>query len=695
MAGIAVLEPQYDCATGNPLLQAWTTPFGIVPFDALRPEHFREAFDAALAQHDSEVDAIAYNQDPPTFDNTVAALEGSGQLLARISGVFWNLTAAHTNDALQTIEREVSPRLAKHYADIYLHPELFLRVDTLDQKKNELRPDEEKARVLHLMHKNFLRAGARLNASTRTRLSQIAEQLAALGTRFSQNVLKDESHFELILNSGADLDGLPEWFCEAAARTAHDRGKDGQYVVTLLRSSVEPFLQFSARRDLREQAFRAWMSRGEHPGETDNRQIVKEIMQLRAEIATHHGFKNYAEYRLDDTMAKSPGAVQSLLAAVWQPALRMVAIERAQIEAEARARGDHYEIAAHDWRYYATKAKQRLHNLNEADIKPYLQLDHIIAAAFYTAHQLFGLDFIERHDVPVYHPDVRVWEVKGRDGRHVALFLGDYFARPEKHSGAWMSAYRTQQKLLGEIRPIVVNVLNLSKGPEGKPALLNLDDARTIFHEFGHALHGMLSDVTFPLIAGTNVVRDFVEFPSQLFEHWMVQADILRRFARHAETGEPMSPELLRRFIGARNFGQGFATVEYAASAYVDLELHMAEWDPSIDPIDFENAVLARITMPHDIAMRHRTPHFAHIFSGDSYSAGYYSYLWSEVLDADGFAAFEENDNIFDSDISKRLHDYVYAAGSRFDPQDAYVAFRGRAPRIEPLLIQRGLNEAQ
>jgi peptidyl-dipeptidase Dcp len=463
--------------------------------------------------------------------------------------------------------------------------------------------------------------------------------------------------------------------------------------VTLLRPSVEPFLQFSARRDLREKAFRAWTQRGEHAGPTDNRQIIKETIQLRAEIAALMGYKNFAEYKLDDTMAKIPSAVRALLSAVWEPALRKTAQERAQIEHEAHHSGDNYKIEAHDWRYFATKAKQRLHHLDEAEIKPYLPLEQMIEAAFYTAHRLFGVSFNERHDVPGYHPDVRVWEVTDRDGHHLALFLGDYFARPSKHSGAWMSAYRTQHKLAGEVRPIIVNVLNLSKGAEGKPALLNLDDARTIFHEFGHALHGMLSNVNYPLLAGTNVVRDFVEFPSQVFEHWLLRPEILRRFARHSETGQPMPPELLQRFVAARNFGQGFATLEYAASAYVDLELHAAEHSTPCDPIAFEQAVLADIGMPDDIGMRHRTPHFSHIFSGDSYSAGYYSYLWSEVLDADGFLAFEESGDIFDPVLSHRLLEHVYAAGSLRDPQQAYVAFRGREPTIRALLLNRGFIE--
>jgi peptidyl-dipeptidase Dcp len=674
---------------GNPLLQPWTTPFGIAPFGEISPPHFREAFVLAIADHQREIDSIANDPSPPNFENTIVALERSGQMLTRVTAVFWNLAGANTSDALQEIEREFSPVLAKHFNDIQLNPGLFTRIDALHRRSGELRLDPEGLRVLDLTHRNAVRAGARLEPSVRARLSAISERLATLATQFSQNVLKDESGFELVLDE-ADLAGLPDWFCQAAARTAHERGKDGKFVVTLLRSSVEPFLQFSARRDLREKAFRAWTQRGEHAGPTDNRQIIKETVQLRAEIAQLIGFKNFAEYRLDDTMAKSPSAVRSLLAAVWEPALQKAAQERAEIEDEVRRGGDNYKIEAHDWRYFATKAKHRLHNLDEAEIKPYLPLERIIEAAFYTAHQLFGICLNERRDVPVYHPDVRVWEVTDRNGQHVALFLGDYFARPGKHSGAWMSAYRAQHKLGGEVRPIIVNVLNLSKGAEAKPALLNLDDARTIFHEFGHALHGMLSNVTYPLLAGTNVVRDFVEFPSQVFEHWLLRPEILRIFARHSETDEPMPTELLQRFVAARNFGQGFATLEYAASAYVDLELHVTDHPATFDPIGFERAVLIDIGMPHDISMRHRTPHFSHIFSGDSYSAGYYSYLWSEVLDADGFLAFEENGDIFDPVLARRLLDNVYAAGSLREPQHAYVAFRGREPTIRALLVNRG-----
>jgi peptidyl-dipeptidase Dcp len=683
------LAPETSTKHSNPLLRLWTTPFGIVPFAEVSPHQFREAFACAMAAHQREIDAIAQDLSPPSFENTIVALERSGQMLTRVGAVFWNLVGADTSDMLQAIEREFSPVLAKHFNDIQLNPELFGRIDALHRRADELALDPESFRVLDLAHRNAVRAGARLAPPVRARLSEISQRLASLATQFSQNVLKDESSFELILED-SDLAGLPDWFCQAAARTARDRGKDGKFVVTLSRSSVEPFLQFSARRDLREKAFRAWTSRGEHTGPTDNREIIKETVQLRAEIAALMGFKSFADYKLDDTMAKMPAAVRSLLSAVWQPALRKAAQERAEIEEEARRDGENYKIEAHDWRYFATKAKHRLHHLDEAEIKPYLPLERMIEAAFYTAHKLFDISFSERHDVPVYHPDVRIWEVTDRNDRHVALFLGDYFARPNKHSGAWMSAYRAQHKLNGEVRPIIVNVLNLSKGAEGKPALLNLDDARTIFHEFGHALHGMLSNVTFPLVAGTNVVRDFVEFPSQVFEHWLLRPEILRQFARHSETGQPMPPELLQRFVAARNFGQGFATLEYAASAYVDLELHAADHPAPFDPIAFERAVLADIGMPVDISMRHRTPHFSHIFSGDSYSAGYYSYLWSEVLDADGFLAFEESGDIFDPVLSRRLLENVYAAGSLREPLQAYVAFRGREPTIQALLANRG-----
>jgi peptidyl-dipeptidase Dcp len=678
--------------TDQPFAAEWDTPYGLPPFERIAPEHFRSAFDGALAEHRSEIEAIAADPAAPSFDNTVAALELSGRRLRRLSAVFFNLAGAHTNDVIQAIEREMAPVLAKHRNAIFMNEALFRRVEALHGRPDTL--DPEQGRVLSRYHTIFTRAGAQLDPDAKQRLAAITERLASLGTQFSQNVLADEKDYALVLDSEDDLAGLPEFLRAAAARIAAERGHPGKHVITLSRSSIEPFLQFSSRRDLREQAFRAWTTRGERGGATDNMAIVAEMVALRAERAALLGFPTFAHFKLHDMMAKTPDAVLQLLEQVWQPARARAEAEVDALQALIREEGGNFALEPWDWRYYAETLRQREHAFDEAQIKPYLQLDKMIEAAFHTASRLFGLRFHELHGMPVYHPDVRVFEIQDADGRHVGLFLGDYFARPSKRSGAWMSSFRTQEKLAGDVRPIIVNVMNFSKGAEGEPALLSFDDARTLFHEFGHALHGLLSDVTYPLIAGTNVATDFVELPSQLYEHWLSQPEILGRFAVHADTGEPMPKALLDRVLAARNFHQGFATIEYVASAMVDMEFHLRPSADALDVAAFEAAALDKIGMPREIVMRHRTPHFTHVFSGDGYSAGYYSYLWSEVLDADAFKAFEETGDVFDAATAGRLKEFIYSAGYRREPADAYHAFRGRAPAVEALLEKRGLREA-
>jgi peptidyl-dipeptidase Dcp len=674
----------------HPFAGPWDTPFGLPPFDSVTPEHFRPAFESALEEQRREIEAIAGAAAEPTFENTIAALELSGRSLRRVSAVFFNLAGAHTNDAIQAIEREMAPRLTKHRNAIFMNAALSGRVDDLHRKRRDLGLTAEQERVLDRYYTIFTRAGARLGPEGKKRLAEITERLATLGTQFSQNVLADEKSYELVLDGEEDLAGLPDFLRTAAAQAAVERGVPGKHVITLSRSSIEPFLQFSARRDLREAAFRAWTSRGERGGATDNTAIVAEMVRLRAERAKLLGFPTFAHFKLDDMMAKTPDAVLDLLNQVWTPARARADEEAGALQALVREEGGNFELAPWDWRYYAEKLRQREHDFDEAQIKPYLQLDRIIEAAFHTANRLFGLQFRELHGLRVYHPDVRVFEVQDANSRHVGLFLGDYFARSSKRSGAWMSSFRIQEKLAGEIRPIIVNVMNFSKGA---PALLSFDDARTLFHEFGHALHGLLSDVTYPLIAGTNVATDFVELPSQLYEHWLSRPEILGRFAVHERTGEPMPKTLLNRVLAARNFHQGFATVEYVASAMVDMDFHLL---PSVDKLDiaaFEAAALEKIGMPKAITMRHRTPHFTHVFSGDGYSAGYYSYLWSEVLDADAFKAFEETGDVFDPATAHRLKEFVYSAGYRRAPAEAYQAFRGRQPEVGALLEKRGFGQ--
>lgn len=676
----------------NPLLADWNTPFEVPPFDLIKNDHYREAFDFALEQSEKEIERIANNEDEPTFVNTIAAMEGAGEALSKVSGVFFNLSGSHTNDEMQLIQREMAPKLSAHHSKIMLNEKLFARVEVLYLGREELDLNSEAKRVLERYHSNFVRSGAKLKGNERNRMAEVSSELATLGTQFSQNILADESAYELVLEEGDDLAGLPDFLISAAASAAKERGHDGKYVITLSRSLIEPFLQFSSRRDLREVAYKAWIARGENGGNTDNRKIISKTLKLREERANLLGFKTFAEFKLDDQMAKTPDAVRNLLMQVWEPAKKRASKEAQKLQELANSEGDNFKIAPWDWRYYSEKVRSRDHDLDEAEIKPYLQLDKIIEAAFDTANRLFGLSFEERFDIPKYHSDVRTFEVKNRNGDHVAIFIGDYFARTSKRSGAWMSGFRSQEKLKGDITPIIVNVMNFAKAADGEPALLTFDDAHTLFHEFGHALHGMLSNVTYPSISGTSVARDFVELPSQLYEHWLDEKEILSKYAIHYKTGEPMPDTLIEKLKSASTFNQGFATVEYTSSALVDLELHTMPADATQDIEKVEADILKKIGMPDEITMRHRTPHFAHVFSGDGYSAGYYSYMWSEVMDADAFEAFKETGDVFDEATSQRLLDNIYSAGGSRDPAELYVEFRGQMPEINALLEGRGLK---
>jgi peptidyl-dipeptidase Dcp len=670
----------------NPLLSAWNTPFGAPPLDAIAPGHFQPAFERALAEHSAEIATIAADAAAPNFENTVAALERSGKLLARVTNVFYVLAGAHTSEPIQAIERDLAPALSRHWNEIHLNEKLFARLDALRARRDTLGLTGEQARVLERYHALYRRAGAGLDATAKQRLKDIAAQLATLGTAFGQNVLADEQSYVMPLGDD-DLAGLPDFAVAAAHGAAKERGLEG-HIVTLGRSSVEPFLQFSGRRDLREKAFRAWIARGDKEGATDNNPVITEMTALRDERARLLGYDSFAHYKLDDTMAKTPEAVSGLLDTVWGPARRRVTQERDALQELAAAEGGNFRLAPWDWRYYAEKLRKARYDLDESEIKPYLLLENIIEAAFYTANRLFGLSFTPRTDVPVYHRDVRVWEVTGPGGRHIGVFFGDYFARSSKRSGAWMTNLREQDRLDGEVRPLVLNVMNFNKGAAGAPTLLSFDDARTLFHEFGHGLHGLLSDVTYPMISGTGVLHDFVELPSQLYEHWLDRPEILTRFAKHYQTGAVMPQALMDRLIKSRTFNQGYTTAEYLGSSYVDLDFHLGG---AKDAHEVEMATRRRLQMPHEVVLRHRPPHFQHIFSGDGYAAGYYSYLWSEVLDADAFNAFVEAGDVFDPAVARRLHDHVYAAGGARDPSEAYQAFRGRMPTVDALLRRRGL----
>ncbi|HLZ05414.1 MAG TPA: M3 family metallopeptidase [Bradyrhizobium sp.] len=676
----------------NPLLVAWQTPHQTPPFAEILPEHFMPAFERAFADHSAEVAAITHDPSTPDFDNTITALERSGKLLTKVSAVFYDLVSAHSNPAILEIDKEVSLRMARHWNPIMMNAVLFGRIALLHENRATMGLTGEQMRLLERTYTRFHRAGAGLSEDAKKRMAEINERLAHLGTSFSHHLLGDEQEWFMELGEG-DRAGLPDSFIAAAKAAAEERGMAGKAIVTLSRSSVEPFLKSSVRRDLREKLYKAFIARGDNGNANDNNEIIVEILKLREEASGLLGFPNFAAYRLEDSMAKTPDAVRGLLERVWKPARARARADRDEMQAMISAEGGNFALAPWDWRYYAEKLRLERANFDDAAIKPYLALDRMIEAAFDCATRLFGITFAERKDIPVWHPDVRVWEVRDREGRHKALFYGDYFARPSKRSGAWMTSLRDQQKLDIEVAPLIINVCNFSKGADGQPALLSPDDARTLFHEFGHGLHGMLSNVTYPSLSGTSVFTDFVELPSQLYEHWQERPEVLQKFARHYQTGEPLPEDLLQRFLAARKFNQGFATVEFVSSALVDLEFHTQPASACRDVRAFEKAELEKIGMPEEIAMRHRPTQFGHIFSGDHYAAGYYSYMWSEVMDADAFGAFEEAGNIFDPATARRLHDDIYSTGGSVDPEAAYIAFRGREPEPDALLRRRGLLE--
>ncbi len=661
----------------NALLTEWTGEFGLPPYGAFADEDFAPAFAAALEEARARVTAIAADKAAPTFENVIEALELSEESLSRVCGVFYNLVGADSNEAREALQSEMAPKLSDYASWVSNNKALFARIEAVWQGRGAL--SGERLRVLELYRRMFVRSGALLEGEAAARLTEVKARLAVLGTKFSQNVLADERAWKMELAEG-DLEGLPD-FVVQAARAA---GGNGAPCVTLSRSLIVPFLQFSPRRDLRARAYAAWVARGANGGETDNRGIAAETLALREERAKLLGYNSFADFKLEPEMAKTPAAVRDLLLRVWAPAKTKAEADAAVLEGMLHADGIAGPLEPWDWRYYSEKRRKAEHDLDEAVLKPYLGLEAMLAAMFGCATRLFGLEFQEL-SVPLYHPDCRAWEVT-RKGQHIAVFIGDYFARASKRSGAWCSDIRGQRKLGGAQRPIVVNVCNFAKG---EPCLLSYDDARTLFHEFGHALHQMLSDVTYGFISGTNVARDFVELPSQLYEHWLEVPEVLEEYARHWKTGEAMPADMLKRLLAAGTYDQGFATVEFVSSAMVDLAFH--EGPAPADPMARQEEVLAEMGLPHAIRMRHATPHFAHVFSGDGYSSGYYSYMWSEVMDADAFAAFEEAGSPFDPATAARLEKFILSAGGSQEADQAYTAFRGRMPGVEPLLKGRGL----
>ena len=680
----------------NPLLQDWTGPHGLPPFARLRAEHFEPALRTAMQAHRDEVTAIASQPAAPDFDNTVAALDRAGHRLSRIAPVFYTLTASATSEELQGVQRAMAAPMAAHHSAIYTDAALFARIDALHERRATLGLSGEALRMLERTHLDFVRAGARLAPAPRQRYADVMQALAGLTTRFAQNVLQEESAWTLPLADEASLAGLPDFVRAAARQAALDRGLDG-HVVTLSRSLVVPFLSFSTRRDLRERAWRAWTGRGEQPGAFDNRAVARDILRLRREQAALQGHACYADHALADTMAGTRGAVQQLIVEVWPRALVAVERERQALVAQMQAEGEGGAvIEPWDWRYWAEKVRRERYALDDAEVKPYFALERVVEAAFDCAGRLFGLRFVARPDLPVYHPDVSAYEVF-EGTRVVGLFMQDNFARPNKRSGAWMSAMRVQARNTAAGTPdlpLILNNNNFAKGSPGAPTLLSLDDARTLFHEFGHGLHGLLSDVTYGRLSGTQVLRDFVELPSQIFEHWIGEPEVLRRHARHCQTNEPIPDELIERLHRARRFNQGYETVRYTASAIVDMAVHSLDGaEPPADLCAFEADLMAAQGLPHGVGMNHRLVHFQHLFASAGYAAGYYVYLWAEVLDADGYDAFVEAGSPFDAATALRLRRHIYSAGNSVEPRATYAAFRGRAATVEPLLRKRGLLE--
>jgi peptidyl-dipeptidase Dcp len=682
-----------EVSVTNPLLPKWAGPYGgVPPFDAVKVEHFKPALEAAMAEELAAIDKIASDPGPPTFDNTLAALERAGRTFERVSSIYGVWSSTMSTPDFQAVEREMAPRLAAFQDRITQNEKLFKRIAAVYEGREQARNGPEQKRLAWRLYTNFVRAGARLDGAAKKRVAAINERLATLYTSFTQNVLGDEERYTLVLEAEGELAGLPPSLRSAAAGAAQARQLEGKWAIINTRSSVEPFLSYSDRRDLREKVWRTFVSRGDHGDGRDNKKNIAEILGLRAERARLLGYETHAHWRVEDSMAKTPERAMSLMQAVWPAAVARVREEVADMQAIAAKEGAKLDIEPWDYRYYAEKVRKARYDLDENDVKPYLQLEKLREGMFWVAGELFDLHFTPARGVPVYHPDVRVWEVKDGAGKHVGLWYFDPWSRPGKQSGAWMNAYRNQDRLDGETTTIVSNNANFVKGKPGEPVLVSWNDAETLFHEFGHALHGLSSNVSYPTLSGTNVAADYVEFPSQLLERWLATPELLERYALHVRTGEPLPSQLAQKIEHASKFNQGFITVEYLAAALVDMKAHLAH-EPAIDPAAFERDTLAALGMPHEIVMRHRMPHFAHVFASDAYSAGYYSYLWADTLSADAFEAFTEAKGPFDKAVAKRLKHFVLSAGDTIDPAEGYRAFRGRDAGIGALMRRRGFPE--
>jgi peptidyl-dipeptidase Dcp len=683
-------------AEQNPLLAEWAGPHGgLPPFDRVQVAQFKPALEAAMAEQLAEIDKIAADKSAPTFENTIIALERAGHTLDRVTTVYGVWSSTMNSPEFQGVQREMAPRLAAFNDKITQNEALFRRIEAIYNSPDKPKWTPEQQRLAWLYYTNFVRSGARLDAKSKARLSEINQQLAGLFTRFNQNLLSDENDVFLVFKSEDELAGLPQSLRDAAAQAAAGKKQPtGTWVILNTRSSVDPFLTYSDRRDLRERVWKMFVNRGDNGDKNDNNSIITEILQLRAERAKLLGYPTHAHWRVENSMAKTPERAMQLMEAVWKPAVARVHEEVADMQALADKEGAKIKIEPWDYRYYMEKVRKARYDLDQNEVKQYLQLDKLREGIFWVAGELFNFKFTPAPTIPVYHPDVKVWEVADKtSGKHIGFWFFDPYAREGKRSGAWMNAYRSQERLDGEITTIVSNNANFVKGKPGEPVLVSWDDATTMFHEFGHALHGLSSNVTYPSLSGTAVARDYVEFPSQLLEHWLSTPEVLQRFALHYQTGKPIPQSLVDKIKRADTFNEGFATTEYLSSALVDMKLHLAGSE-KIDPDAFEKKTLAELGMPHELVMRHRTPQFGHIFSSDAYSAGYYSYLWADVITADAFEAFTEGGGAYDKKVAERLRKYIFSVGNTIDPAEAYRSFRGRDPRVEALMRKRGFPVA-
>ncbi len=677
----------------NPFFTEYNTPFGVPPFDQIKNEHFVPAIEKGIEEQNAEIAAIIDNQEAPDFENTIAAMDASGELLRKVTGVFYNFNSSNTSEELQAIAKEVAPKMSAHYDNISLNPGLFKRVQEVYENRNSLNLTGEQAMLLEDTYKNFVRGGAALDSADQARFREINQQLSLLTLQFGENVLAETNAFKLVIDNEADLEGLPQGLIDQGAETAKAAGMEGKWVYTLHNPSIMPFLQYSAKRELREKIYNAYINRGNNNNDKDNKNLIAEIAALRLERANMLGYESHAAYILERNMAKDAASVNNLLDKLWAPALKRAKGEVKQLQAIIDKEGGNFKLQPWDWSYYAEKVRKELYDLDEEQLKPYFPLENVKQGIFTVAGNLYGITFTERKDIPVYHPDAVAYEVKEANGDHIGVLYMDFHPRESKRGGAWMSSYRKQYVKNGEqVSPVITIVTNFTKPTANAPSLLTFDEASTFFHEFGHALHGLLSNCNYYSLSGTSVPRDFVELPSQIMENWASEPEVLKLYAKHYQTGEVIPDELIDKMQKSAVFNQGFATVEYLAASLLDMGYHNMTTNNIKDVSEFEASTLARIGLIPEITSRYRSTYFSHIFSG-GYSSGYYSYIWSAILDADAFEAFKEN-GLFDQKTAAAFRQNVLERGGTEDPMTLYKKFRGAEPDIKPLLKRRGLLES-